>query len=100
MIKIGSFFTTNFNINKIFVHNCCGSFIFKTLFLHYMTPMTSGIANANQYRLIFFFSFVQCFIIPAKPVNRIMCMLQKIGACFVDKLIGILMHGDLYCNWL
>src|SRR5437868_5163563 len=87
MIKIGSFFPVNFDIDEILIHKFCSCFIFKTFFFHYMTPMASGIPNANQYWFILILCPLQSFFTPGIPVNGIMCMLQKVWTGFIDEMI-------------
>ena len=75
MVYIRSFFPVNLYINKVFVHQLSGLFIFKTFPFHHMTPVTGSITNTQQNRFPFSCRFIQCLLTPRIPIYRIMCML-------------------------
>jgi len=54
--------------------------------------MTGRITDANQDRLVFIFGSLQCLLSPGIPINRVVRMLQKVWAAFVNEFINVLMH--------
>jgi hypothetical protein len=53
-----------------------------------MTPVAGRITDAYQYGFVFLPGFSDRFITPGIPVNRIVGVLEKIGAGFFRKTIG------------
>src|SRR6478609_2633163 len=99
MIQIRALFPVYFDIDKVFIHQCRSSFIFKTFPFHYMAPMAGGIANAYEYGLILVLSFTQSLFAPGIPVYRVMCMLKQVGTGFVDELVSMLMGHLVNIEW-
>ncbi len=46
LVEIRSFFTVNFDVDEVLVHQLCNRLVLKRLVLHYMTPVTCRIADA------------------------------------------------------
>src|SRR5215207_8494643 len=75
MVKIWTFFPVNFDVDKVFVHNCSRGLIFKTFLFHYMAPMTSRIPHTHQNRFILGSCFFNGLFSPWIPVHWIVCVL-------------------------
>src|SRR5438132_11321950 len=85
LIKIRTFLAINFDAYEVVIHDLRYRGIFEGFMFHYMTPVTGGIADAQQDQLVFFCCFIERFCTPREPVDRIVGMLQKIRASFVDE---------------
>ena len=59
-------------------------FIFKGFFFHNMAPVAGGITDGQKDRFVLLAGKLKCFFRPGVPVDRVMGMLQKIGAFFID----------------
>jgi hypothetical protein len=53
-----------------------------------MAPVAGGISDGKENGFIFRSGFGENVIGPGMPVNRIVGMLDKIGAFFIDKVVG------------
>jgi hypothetical protein len=56
---------------------------------HDMTPMAGGIANGEKYGLVLLLGQLNRLFAPGMPIDRIEGMLQKIGAFFIDEMVGL-----------
>jgi hypothetical protein len=61
-----------------------------------MAPVAGGVSSTHQYHFIFPFGFVKGCTIPGMPVHRVVGMLKKIGAAFVDKSVGEFGHNQSF----
>lgn len=57
-VNIWSFFSVNFDTNKVFIKKFSNIFIFKRFSFHHMTPVTSRVAYRQKYRLVFSLGFL------------------------------------------
>lgn len=57
--------------------------------------MAGGIANAQQNGLLLSPSSLQSFFPPGKPIDRIVGVLQKIGAGLIDEPVGTSVFSHL-----
>ncbi len=62
------------------VHELGNGRVRKGFSFHYRTPVTAGIPDRKEYRLVLFFSFFQGLVAPVPPVNWIVSMFTKIEA--------------------
>jgi len=54
-----------------------------------MAPVTRGIANTDQQELVFIPGFLESFLSPGIPIDRIMSVLKQVRAALMDELIGV-----------
>jgi hypothetical protein len=80
-VKVGAFFTIHLDVNKMFVHERSGLFIFKGFVRHDMTPMTGGIADAEEDGFVFGSGFCKRFLSPGEPVHWVFGVLEQVGGC-------------------
>jgi hypothetical protein len=60
-----------------------------------MAPMARGVADAEENGFVFFLGSSESFFPPGIPIHRVMSMLQKIRAGFVNQPVRLLMlHPD------
>jgi hypothetical protein len=85
LIKIWPFLSINFDVDEVFVHQTRNCFVLKRFVLHYVTPVTRGITDAQQDGFLFAASSFERFIAPGKPIDWVVSVLQEVGTCLVDK---------------
>jgi hypothetical protein len=60
-----------------------------------MAPMARGVADAEENGFVLFLGSSESFFSPGVPIHRVMSMLQKIRASFVNQPIRLFMlHPD------
>ena len=67
--------------------NC---FILERFLLHDVTPVTGRVADREQDRFIVLLGPVEGFVAPGVPVDRVMGMLQEVGARFQQETVRVL----------
>ena len=89
LIEIRALFPVDFNIDEQLVHQARDLFVLERLALHHMTPVTGGIADAQQDRFVFRLGLLERLLTPAIPIHRIMRVLQQIRTGLVNQPIGM-----------
>ena len=92
LIEIRTFFAIDFDADKVLIESRGDRVAFETFVLHHVAPMTCRIANRKEDRFLLILRSSQCFVRPRMPVNRIVFVLQEVGARFVSETVG---HGML-----
>ena len=87
LVHIGTLLAIYLYTDKIFVHYSRNFLIFKGFLFHHMAPVTGGIADTHNQRLVFLFRFLKRFLVPGMPVHWIMRMLQQVRAALVNEEI-------------
>ena len=90
IIHIRALFTIDLDRDEVLVHVGGNLLVFKALSLHHMTPITRGVADADEDRLVLASRGFKRLRSPRIPVHRVMGMLQQVGAGFVDQAIRML----------
>jgi len=72
----------------MFIHQSGNRLIFKRFPFHDVTPVAGRITDAQENRLIFCFGPVQGGLAPRIPVDRVVGVLQQVGAGFVNQVVG------------
>ena len=78
-IDVGPFFTIDFDVHKVAVHDRGGRFIFERFVRHDVAPVTGGVTNREEDRFVFPAGFGERFFAPRIPINRIVRVLEKVG---------------------
>ena len=79
-------------LTNIFVEQSRRLFVFERLVRHDMAPMAGGIADRQQYGFAGLAGEFKRLLAPRVPVDRIIGMLQEVGAGFLGEAIR---HGLL-----
>ena len=53
LIEIRTFFAIDLDVDEVVVHQLGDGLVFERLVLHHVTPVTGGVADAEQNRLVF-----------------------------------------------
>ncbi len=82
-VNIGPFFSVHFDGDEVVIECFGDSLILERLPLHHMAPVAAAVTDREKDRFILSFCFLECFITPGIPVDRIVGMLLEIGGVFV-----------------
>jgi hypothetical protein len=82
-VNVGTFLAIHFDVDEVFIHKLSSVFIFKRFVRHDMTPMTGGVSDAEEDRLVFGFSFCERFFAPWIPVHWFVGVLKQVWGCFM-----------------
>jgi hypothetical protein len=94
LIDIGTFFTVDFNTDKVLVHEAGDVLILERFVFHDMTPVAGGVANTDKKRFVLSLCLFKGLLTPGIPVDRVIGVLLQIEAFFVYQVVG---HG---CRWV
>jgi hypothetical protein len=78
MVEVGALLSIDLDSDKILVHQSRHVSIGVGFAFHNVTPVTGGVANGEEDRLVFLPGPGQGFLTPGIPVNRVSGMLQQI----------------------
>ncbi len=92
-IDVWPFLAINFDVHEFTVHDGRRLVVFKRLVRHDVAPVTSGIPDREEDRLVFLTRLRECFLAPRIPVDRIVRVLEKVGRFFVCESVRGL-HGS------
>ena len=77
-VNIGTLLAVDLDADHQVILQGCDLVVLERFSLHHMTPVTSRVANADQYRFVLGPSARPSIIAPRKPVDRIVGVLQKV----------------------
>src|SRR5439155_538251 len=77
-IDIGPFFTIDFDVHKLAIHDRGRLFVLERLVCHHVAPVTGRITDREKDRFVLATGFGKCFFAPRIPIDRIMRVLKKI----------------------
>ena len=80
LIHIGPFFAIDFDVDEELVHDARNGRVFEALVRHHVAPVTRRIADRQQNRLVGSLGLREGFRPPGPPMDRIVLVLQKVGA--------------------
>lgn len=66
---MGLFLSIDLDRDKVLVDELCSFQVFKALACHYVTPMTGGITDGKQHRLVLLGCVSECSLAPTKVAN-------------------------------
>jgi len=75
--------------HKVGIEILGDSLVLEAFVLHHVTPVTSGITDGQENRLVL--AFCQCKRLrpPGMPVHRVVGMLQQVGGILQYQAVGI-----------
>ena len=92
LVHIWPLFAVDFDIDEQLVHQFGRGLILKRLVGHDVAPVTGRVANREQYRFARLLCQFERLAAPRIPVDRIVGVLQQVGAGFVGEAVA---HGLL-----
>ncbi len=87
LVDIGAFFAIDLHIDEQRIHQRRGFGIREAFVVHHMAPVARGIADREQDRFVLCLGGRERFRPPGAPIDRIVGVEQKVGACFLGELI-------------
>ncbi len=81
-VQVWTFLAVHFDADEVLVQDAGCLLILKGFVRHHMTPVTGRIADAEEDGLVFLPRSFQGFFAPRVPVDRIVCVLQKVRGYF------------------
>ena len=91
-VDIGTLLAIDFDIDEELVHHLRRAGIFEALVRHHMAPVTGGVSDRKQDRLVCPLRFGEGFRTPCPPMDGIVLMLQQIRTRLV--LQTVFAHRD------
>src|SRR6267143_1014002 len=88
LVDVGPLLPVNLDRDELLVEDSGGRFVFEAFFILYMTPMTSGVPNAQKDGPILTFCLRERFFSPRIPLHRVPGVLQEVRTLFVDEAVG------------
>ncbi len=86
-VDVGTFFSVDFYVDEQLVHDRRGRRVFEAFMGHDMAPMAGGVANRQQDRPVQFLGALQRLAAPWIPLDRIVGMLEQVGAGLVGEQV-------------
>ena len=97
VIQVGTFLAVHLDVHEVRIHQRGNLLILERFALHDVAPVAGGVADGQQNGPVLGVGFVERLRSPGIPVDRIVGVLQQIGAGFVDQAIGALgIHDSLH----
>ena len=93
LVEIGTFFAIDLDVDEQLIHQCGSPQVFEGLMGHDMTPVTGGIADGQKDGLVFLLRLAQRRFAPGIPLDRIVRVLQQVGAGLLGEMIAQHLHG-------
>ena len=90
LVEIGPLLAVDLDVDEQAVHHRRHLGILEAVVRHHMAPVTGRIADRQQDGLVLAARFLQGFLAPRVPVDRVVGMLQQVGTGFGSKTVG---HG-------
>ncbi len=79
-IDVGELLTVHLDGDECLIHETGDFFILKAFVRHDMTPVAGGIPDGEKNGFVLFSCRRKGLVVPGKPCNRVVCMLEKVGA--------------------
>jgi hypothetical protein len=96
-VEIGALLAIDLDVDEELVHERCRLGILEALMGHDVTPVTGGIADREQDRLVLFARARQRGLAPGPPMDRVVLVLQEVGAGFLAEEVSA--HARLIRGW-
>ena len=65
--------------------------VVETFLYHDVAPVATSVAYNGKNGFVFSFRFIESFLTPRKPINRIVSMLEKVRAFFIYQPVRLLL---------
>ena len=82
IVDIGAFFAVDLDVDEERVHHLGGRGVFKAFMRHDVAPVAGAVTDAEQDGFVLRARHTEGFLAPGVPVDRVIGMLQEVGAAF------------------
>jgi hypothetical protein len=88
-VEIRPLLAVDFDVDEEVIHQRGDGGVLETLMGHDMAPMTGGITDREQDRLVLLLGARQCLRTPGLPMHGIFPVLEQIGAGFAVEVVSV-----------
>ena len=89
LIEVRSFFSIDFDVDEVVVHQLRDLFVLERLVFHHMTPVTRRITDAQQNRLVISFRLAERRFSPRMPIDGIVRVLEQVRTGLVNQRVCV-----------
>ncbi len=86
-VDVGALLAVDLDVHEQLVHDLGRGGIFEALVGHHVTPVAGGVTDGEQDGLAGALGFGQGVGSPRPPVDRIIAVLEKVGAGFAAQAV-------------
>jgi hypothetical protein len=87
LVDVRPLLAIDFDVDEEIVHDARDIVVFEALVRHHMAPMTGGITDREQDRLVVLFGGRQRLRTPGPPIDRVVLVLQEIRARLLGETV-------------
>ena len=101
LVQVGTLLAVNFDVDEVLVHHRGDVGVLEAFSLHHMAPVAGRVADRQEDRLVLAASSIDCPGPPGMPVNRVVRVLQQVGAGLPRELVGrtvVVVRGVRACR--
>ena len=88
-VEIGAFLAIDLDVDELGVHPRRDVGVFERFVCHHVTPVAGRVADREQDGLVLARRALERFAAPGIPVDRVVGVLQEIGAGSVGELVQV-----------
>ncbi len=89
-VDVGPLFAVDLDADVVAVHEGGDLFVLERLGLHHVAPVAGGVADRQEDRPSQAPRLLERLVPPGAPVDRVVRVLQEVGARFEDQPVGVL----------
>ncbi len=89
VIDVGPFLAIHLDANEVLVQDLGHFLVGERFLLHDVAPVTGAVADGQENELFLFLGLLERLRPPGIPVDRVVGVLQEIGAAFLGKPVGL-----------
>ena len=89
LVDVGTFLAIDLDVDVQLVHQPRGLLVLERFMRHHVAPVTGGVADRQQDRLVFAPRPTQRLRSPRLPIDRVVGMLPQVRTGFVRESVGV-----------
>ena len=92
-VHVGPLLAVDLDVDEVLVQHCRRRLVLERLVLHHVAPVAGGVADRHEHRLVGGGRRGERLVAPRIPVDRVVGVLQQVGAALVDQAVGLATGG-------
>ena len=92
-VHVRPLLTVDLDVDEVLVHHRRDRLVLERLVLHHVAPVAGGVADRHEQRLVGGGRRGERLVAPRIPVDRVVGVLQQVGAAFVEQAVGPATRG-------